>query len=269
MKLGSFFNRKREERSVAPAPPPTPLMQKSAGRSHVGRVRTVNEDRMLELPDRGMWAVADGMGGHSSGDVAATIVIEELSAAALSGANIEDDEVIAALHNANRNITARCGRAEATSGTTVVVARIRGSVATIWWVGDSRAYRIRGGRPLCLTRDHSLVQELVDAGALSEGQAERHPQRNVITRAVGVGDDLQIDVVEAALEPGDLLLLCSDGISRSMAFDDFLSPYTRVDELADTILRNALDRDGTDNATVVVIQNTREYAPDQLKCTIQ
>ena len=224
---------------------------------------------MLELADRGLWAVADGMGGHSSGDVAATIVIEELATAATGEASIDDERVVAALQSANRIITARWGLAESSSGTTVVVARIRGSIATIWWVGDSRAYRIRGGRPLCLTRDHSLVQELIDAGALSEVQAERHPQRNVITRAVGVGDDLQIDRVEAALEPGDLLLLCSDGVSRSMAFDDFLAPYTRVDELADTILRNALDRDGTDNATVVVIQNTREYAADQLKCTIQ
>lgn len=229
----------------------------SEGRSHVGRVRTVNEDRLFERADRGLWAVADGMGGHSGGAAAAGKVVALLDDLANDPASIDPARVQAALEHANRAIHGAghgVGSGDATSGTTVVVAMIRGATATIFWAGDSRAYRIRGGKAECLTRDHSIVQELIDAGLLGEAAAARHPQANVVTRALGVAPTIVVESVTIAVAPGDRLLLCSDGVSRSLAWRDFATSPMALGDSADRFLANALQRDGGDNATLVVIE---------------
>ncbi|HVF93663.1 MAG TPA: protein phosphatase 2C domain-containing protein [Sphingomonas sp.] len=238
---------------------PSPPASFTAGRTHVGRVRTVNEDRLLECPDRGLWAVADGMGGHNAGAAAATTAIEALARLAGGSQPIARASIVRALDEANAAIYANSGSglgagvAAGTSGATIVVLGLDLRRATIAWAGDSRAYRIRDGAARQLTHDHSLVQEMVDAGVLSASGAERHPRANVVTRALGVAPGVQIDVATADVVPGDRLLLCSDGISRSLDARDFTTMPTNIDACADRLLANALQRDGSDNATLVLI----------------
>lgn len=234
-------------------PSAVPPALASTARSHVGRVRTVNEDRWLDRSDRGLWAVADGMGGHAEGAAAATIAIEALAALADGDAAIARGTILAALDEANTRIHAGAG----TSGATIVVLALDGLRATLCWAGDSRAYRIRGGNADRLTHDHSLVQELVDAGVLSESAAERHPRANVVTRALGVAASVVVEVATVTLAPGDRLLLCSDGISRSLHARDFTTMPAELEACADRLLANALQRDGSDNATLVLVDLAR------------
>ena len=228
---------------------------RSAARTHVGQVRRINEDRMLDRADRGLWAVADGMGGHSAGDVAASIAVAALNRIADAGAPPTVEAVEAALHDANREILDRCAAAPGTSGTTIVAMLIAGGRATLFWAGDSRAYRVRGGAVEQLTRDHSLVQEMVDAGAIDTEAARHHPRANVVTRAMGVAAEVAFDRAESAVLPGDAFILCSDGFSRTLDPVELLPFAGRaVDAAADALLAQALARDGTDNISVVLVQ---------------
>lgn len=220
---------------------------RSTHRTHVGRVRQVNEDRVLDRPDRRLWAVADGMGGHSAGDRAAAAAIDALDALPEP---ITAPALLRALQAANRSIAAEAERGG--SGTTIVAAWAEAMRLRLFWAGDSRAYRVRDGRAVALTRDHSLVQELVDGGLLSEAEAERHPQANVVTRALGVAPDVAIETAECDLVAGDLILLCSDGLSRSLGPRDF-APGLDLGIQADRLLMNALQRDGSDNASLVLV----------------
>ena len=226
----------------------------SQNRSHVGRVRSVNEDRFLDRADRGLWAVVDGMGGYSGGAAAAATVVDVLQALADDPAPINAAAVRAAVSHANRTIY----DVHATSGATIVIALIEGSEATIFWAGDSRAYLMRGGGgggggAERLTHDHSVVQEMIDAGVLTEAAADRHPQANVVTRALGVAPAVALDSVTTLVQPNDRFLLCSDGVSRSLDPRDFATMPAAIGDMADRILENALQRDGSDNATLVVI----------------
>ncbi|KQN22084.1 MULTISPECIES: PP2C family protein-serine/threonine phosphatase [unclassified Sphingomonas] len=249
MKLASLLRRKpRGGPSLAEK-----TVYVSQNRSHVGRVRSVNEDRLLDRADRGLWAVVDGMGGHSGGAAAAETVVDVLQALADDPAPINAAAVRAAVSHANRAIY----DVHATSGATIVIALIEGSEATIFWAGDSRAYLMRGGGSGGgaeeLTHDHSVVQEMIDAGVLTEAAADRHPQANVVTRALGVAPAVALDSVTTLVQPNDRLLLCSDGVSRSLDPRDFATMPAAIGDMADRILENALQRDGSDNATLVVI----------------
>lgn len=247
----------RWTRATAPAIPVSGPRFTSAARTHVGRVRTVNEDRLLDLPGRALWAVADGMGGHSAGAAAAAMAIGALERLAESPDAIDRATLMQAIRGANATIHAASDLATGTSGATIVAMALDGVTATICWAGDSRAYRIRHGTAEPLTHDHSLVQEMIDAGVLSERAAERHPHANVVTRALGVAASVDLDVTTATLRPGDRILLCSDGISRSLDARDFTMMPGDIDACADRLLGNALQRDGSDNATLVVIDVAR------------
>ena len=224
----------------------TPLQVESVVRTHVGRVREINEDRVLARPDTGLWAVADGMGGHSGGEEAAGTLIAHLARIPAPGAprTIGD-----ALETANSAILAEGG---GKSGTTAVVLHARDGRAEVYWAGDSRAYLIRGDALHLLTHDHSVVQQMVDAGALTPEQALRHPRANVITNALGVGATVAIDRVTRDLMPRDRLLLCSDGLTRSLCERD-VNSTDPLDALADRLLTNALQRDGSDNISFVIV----------------
>ena len=226
---------------------PAVMGHASTARSHVGRVRTVNEDRFLDSPDRALWAIADGMGGHRGGDVAAEIAIRHLEAIAGAPDDAALGHAIAAASDEIRRTT------EGESGTTLVALHIDGDLATLHWAGDSRAYLVRGDALTPLTRDHSLVQQMVDAGALSPEQAAHHPRANVITSALGIGDAMTVDRTETRLRAGDRLLLCSDGLSRSLCDRDVRSDDS-IEMLADRLLTNALQRDGSDNISLVLIE---------------
>lgn len=223
---------------------------RSAHRTHVGRVRRVNEDRVLDRPDRGLWAVADGMGGHSGGDRAAATAVAALERLAEGAGPITAEGVLEALAHADALIAEQ---GDGRSGTTIVAGWAEDAGLRLFWAGDSRAYLIRDERAMLLTRDHSVVQQLVNAGALTEAMAARHPQANVVTRALGVGAALEIETAEHDLAAGDLVLLCSDGLSRSLDPRDF-APTLPLEALADRLLLNALRRDGSDNASLVLVE---------------
>ena len=174
---------------VTSGPPrgePLPFPFRSTARTHVGRVRKVNEDRILDRPDRALWAVADGMGGHRGGDIAAELAVAVLRDLADDSAPITDDAILAALMRANAEILARGATAGGVIGSTIVALHIAQGEAHIFWAGDSRAYRATRGAWEQVTRDHSLVQELLDQGLIDSSDAAHHPRAHVITRALGV-----------------------------------------------------------------------------------
>lgn len=237
--------------ALAIAATPQPLYR-SISRTHLGTVRQINEDRVLDRSDCGLWAVADGMGGHRGGDIAAEIAIAALRSLADSPTVLDIGAIRAALEAANAEIYQRGQSAGGVIGSTIVVLHIADATATLFWAGDSRAYRFAHAGCEQLTIDHSLVQQLVDAGLIAPQQAARHPQAHVITRALGVDATVEIDMVSIAVQSGDRILLCSDGLSRSLACESLDDPI--VDEGAgERILSEALQRDGSDNISFVLV----------------
>lgn len=229
----------------------------SASASDVGRVRSVNEDSLLERPDIGLWAVADGMGGHSRGDVASQRVRDALALVPgrLTGLDMLH-AVRAALYDAHKGLlreSADMGEGH-TMGTTVVVLLVQNNHFACVWAGDSRCYLLRAGHLERITRDDSLVQDMIDSGALDERQAESHPMANVVTQALGAPNDLSLSTVHGPLEPGDLLLLCSDGLTRMV-------PEPVIAEILErqgvngvgTLIAAALEGGGRDNVTAIVV----------------
>ncbi len=230
-------------------------------RTHVGLRRKVNEDSMLVRADRGLWAVADGMGGHDAGDVASAMVTEALLRLPIVyGLDELVECAIAALNKVNHDLIALAasGDAQRTIGSTVVGLAIAGAEFRCFWAGDSRAYRIRGGQIVRLTRDHSLVMDLVAAGMLDPQDAHHHPNANVITRAVGVVEDLQIETVSGDARSGDQFLLASDGLTGLVDDSELLEELTSSSsaEAADTLVETVLARGAPDNVTIIIAKVT-------------
>jgi serine/threonine protein phosphatase PrpC len=237
----------------------TPLRAElqSVVRSHVGHVRELNEDACLARPDLGIWAVADGMGGHECGDYASALIVGELGRVRRPGSAREllqaVDETLA---RCNRELIERAEGGEL-SGSTIVALLVFEDHFAVIWAGDSRVYRLRGGQLEQLTRDHSYVQELVERGEITPEQARAHPLANRITRAIGADPQLHLDVVDGRLEPDDRFLLCSDGLTGMVgdtAITAILSeadPQAAVDRLIDT----ALAAGGSDNVSAIVVRN--------------
>ena len=212
---------------------------------------------MLVRTDRGLWAVADGMGGHDKGDVASAMVTEALMRLPIVyGLDTMVDAAIDALTTVNRELIAlaAAGDSQRSIGSTVVGLAIAGEQYRCFWAGDSRAYRIRAGEIVQLSRDHSLVQDLVDAGMLSPQEAETHPNANVITRAVGVGPDLKIDKVSGDARPGDRFLLASDGLTRLVSDAELVAELTARPpaEAAERLVETVLSRGAPDNITMII-----------------
>jgi serine/threonine protein phosphatase PrpC len=225
--------------------------------THVGLRRKVNEDSMLVRTDRGLWAVADGMGGHDAGDVASAKVTEALLRLPIF---YDLDELvegaIGALKSVNRELItlAASGDVQRTIGSTVVGLAVADGQYRCFWAGDSRAYRLRGDQITQLTRDHSLVQDLVDAGMLDRQDAENHPNASVITRAVGVVEDLKVDIASGDAQPGDQFLLASDGLTRLVENHELAADLTsmRPAEAAEKLIETVLSRGAPDNVTIII-----------------
>lgn len=222
-------------------------------------VRRVNEDACLDRPNLGLWAVADGMGGHDAGDVASRLIVEGLArvppptdAAAFLRA------VEGALQEANRALLAEAARRGPGRivGSTVVVLIITGRRFACVWVGDSRLYLFRDGRLRQISRDHSRVQDLVDRGLLSPEAARDHPQANVVTRAVGAAERLDLETREGPVLPEDVFLLCSDGLTKMLTDDEIAEALGRTPtaEAARVLTDLALARGAVDNVTVVAVR---------------
>ena len=252
---------------------------RSVGLSDVGRKRKLNEDTFAAADSLGLYVVADGMGGHAAGEVASRLAVESIERH-MAGAPQADQtapsevstqtfdaglpaparKVITAIRMANQEIV-RSVRHDASMrgmGTTVVLAYIQGRRAYIGSVGDSRAYLVRDDEITQLTDDHTFVNEQVRAGTLTPAEARRHPARNILTRAVGSSEEVDADVVEHDLEAGDLILLCSDGLTTMIEDDDILEVVRRnggdPQRACRALIDLANDRGGDDNITAVLIQ---------------
>ena len=228
-------------------------------RTHVGLRRKVNEDSVLVRTDRGLWAVADGMGGHDAGDVASAMVTEALLRLPIVyGLDELVESAVDVIAKVNRDLIALAlsDGPQRTIGSTVVGLAIAGEQYRCFWAGDSRAYRIRGARIDQLSRDHSLVQGLVDAGMLDPRDAEHHPNANVVTRAVGVVEDLKTDIVAGDVRPGDQFLLASDVLTRLVDDDEMVEVLTSAppQQAADKLLEMSLARGAPDNVSLIVIK---------------
>jgi serine/threonine protein phosphatase PrpC len=228
-------------------------------KTDVGLRRKVNEDSLLVRTERGYWAVADGMGGHDAGDVASSKVTQALlELPIVYGLDDLVASAVEALKKVNRDLIALAGSSEGqrTIGSTVVGIAIANGQFRCFWAGDSRAYRIRDGAIERLSRDHSLVQSLVDAGMLAPDEAESHPNANVITRAVGVAEELTIDVVDGDARVGDLFLLASDGLTRLMSDSEIAAalvanpPAIAAGKMVDTVL----SRGAPDNVSMIIVK---------------
>lgn len=226
-------------------------------RTHAGCRRKINEDAMLSRPDLGLWAVADGMGGHDAGEVASALVVATLeNLRAPPGLSARAAAARSALAKANSQLLsmAQSGGAGRTIGSTIVLMTVDGGMFACLWAGDSRAYLMRGSVLEQITRDHSLVQQLVDSGDIDPNQASRHPNANIILRAVGATAELEIDSVEGELRAGDMFLLASDGLTRVVSDGEVLDQLcgSNLEVAADRLLDICLARKAPDNVTFVI-----------------
>ena len=232
------------------------MVIESVSRTHVGLRRKVNEDSVLVRDECGLWAVADGMGGHEAGDVASSKVTEALrQLPASAGLDALIADAIVALKRVNQDLIALAGgNGQRSIGTTVVGLAIAGGEFRCFWAGDSRAYRIRDNQIVQLTRDHSMVQDLVDAGMLRPDEAVDHPNSNIITRAVGVAPELRVDTVAGDVKPGDQFLLASDGLTRMVDDLELVANLTSAtpDSAAERLIETVLSRGAPDNVSLVI-----------------
>ena len=230
-----------------------------ASGTHVGLRRKVNEDSMLVRNDCGLWVVADGMGGHEAGDVASSKVTDALRQLPVTeGLDALVDEAILALKQVNHDLIALAGSddIQRSIGSTVVGLAIAEDEFRCFWAGDSRAYRVRDSHIVQLTRDHSMVQDLVDAGMLRADEAADHPNSNIITRAVGVSQELRVDTVAGDARPGDRFLLASDGLTRVVDDQELVAQLTSASPsvAADNLIETVLARGAPDNVTLIIVK---------------
>lgn len=228
------------------------------GKTHVGNVRKLNEDSLISVPELGVFVVADGMGGHSGGDYASQNVVAHVDR---MDRGMPSGEAMRAVRTAflesHYAIQAEAERrGGGTIGSTAIALILSEPHFACLWVGDSRLYLLRDGQFIQLSRDHSLVNDLFDSGQITADEVETHPHGNVITRAVGVGETLEIDKIRGTYEPGDRFLLCSDGLSGYASFDDIRhcmmsAPITSV---CDELIGLALAGGGRDNITAITVE---------------
>lgn len=243
---------------------------RSASRTDKGNVRQINEDSCLDLPAKGLWVVADGMGGHAAGDIASRMIVDSLRSvdrheSAGSRPSQALDELEDALLEVNRRLYAKAqeGDAPAVIGSTVISLLAFPAHCVLVWAGDSRAYRLRAGQFTQLTQDHSEVQDLITRGELRPEDAEAHESANVVTRAVGGTAELYVDVAMEELADGDRYLLCSDGLYKELSHPELAIHLATGDagEACDALVSGALAKAGGDNVTVIVVDFHREGAP--------
>lgn len=261
--LNDFFVHRSPEQPKSKAEENLPAGILSAFRTDVGKVRANNQDAPIVSEKLRLYGVADGMGGHKGGEVASTSARDDLlrelegktpSVATLSGAI---EEVNRQIYHQQEHDDALTGM-----GTTLSVLWMSDNFVYIGHVGDSRVYLLRDGEFKQMTLDHSLVEQLVREGVLTEEEAQNHPMRNIITRAIGTDESVEVDVVVEERRKGDLWLACSDGLhglvdDRQMR--DALRQYA-PEKAADVLLKAALDAGGRDNVTLVIVHDGEEPA---------
>ena len=240
--------------------------------THVGMVRKINEDSILSLPEVQLWAVADGMGGYEAGNVASDMIVKSLSSI-LSKPSLSEmvDCVEDCLLDVNHSILEYAdimldGR---TLGSTVVTLLIKGHTGICLWAGDSRLYRYRKDQLRQLSRDHSQVEELLSQGFISAEEAKKHPDSNVITRAVGASSKLYLDINAFSVRPGDTFLLCSDGLYNMLSEEEISDTIASlpIAQAVDVLIQKALDNGANDNVSVILVNGKlAAYSPARPQC---
>lgn len=231
---------------------------KTASFTDVGVIRTINEDSYMTNDDQAHWVVADGMGGHSAGDVASQAVVKalhELEQRPLFSDFVDDIEDC--LVEINHQLLQLADKDNSVVGTTVVGFALRQSHCLYYWVGDSRLYRLRGGKLLQLSIDHTYTRELIQNGELTPEQAQDHPQKNVITRAVGGDADLFTDFEMDVIQDGDCFLICSDGVEKKSSEQEveaiMLKYGDDLDKSGQEIIDLVISRGAPDNVTLILV----------------
>ncbi|MEE9396107.1 MAG: protein phosphatase 2C domain-containing protein [Methylococcales bacterium] len=237
----------------------TPFEWSSAYRSETGNIRSVNEDACLDMRHKGIWVVADGMGGHQSGDLASRSIVESLEKAQVYDhldESLDDIKERLKQVNTDLNIEAAERGGNQTIGSTVVVMVAHEDQCAVVWAGDSRLYRYRDGLLERLTRDHSQVQEIIELGVLLPEDAENHPAANIITRAIGASHDIDLDSTTTTMRADDVYLLCSDGLYKELTEDEIASILLAQSDskiACDELIDRTLQRECRDNVTAIVV----------------
>lgn len=224
--------------------------------THPGVVRTANEDSFASLEDRGLWAVADGMGGYAFGQWASTTVVSAIQAAALTGAFDADLAALSgAIHQANASIYSASQQQGRPMGSTAAALYLNDDQFACVWAGDSRIYLLRAGVLHRMTRDHTQVQEMIDRGMLTPEEGARHPMSHVLSRAVGVQPTLDLDAVRDQAKAGDIFLICSDGLSGVVSEPEICERLASLPREAACrrLVELCLSRGAPDNLTIVAV----------------
>jgi serine/threonine protein phosphatase PrpC len=235
----------------------------SAVRTHVGMVRRINEDSVLDRKDAGLWVIADGMGGHAAGDVASQLIVDALSrvepAEALSA---YVDRLEDALLSVNTRLVTMSAQTQQTSGSTVVAMLAFRHLCVVMWAGDSRCYRLRNGELQQLTSDHSHIEMYVEQGLITRDEAAMHPAGNLITRAVGAAPELCLEMDVTEMTDGDRYLLTSDGLDKHLLQQEIAQTLASgaPEEAAQRLIDMTLARGAADNVSVAVIDVHRSPA---------
>jgi len=243
--------------------------------SDVGKKRKGNEDSVFVNPEQNLFVVADGMGGHAAGEVASKVAVEAINEFVCltggdeditwpfgleDGLSFDGNRLKSAIQYANRKVLDATRERKEYLGmaTTVVAALVDGDAANLAHVGDSRVYLVRDGALTQLTSDHSWVNEQLESGIISADQARSHPLRNVVTRALGGRPELIVDLQEHKARPGDVLLLCSDGLTSMVPDEDIVrivdEARGNVEQAAQALVEEANERGGEDNITVLLLK---------------
>lgn len=237
------------------------LLWQSAARTDPGKVRQRNEDAVLALPERGLWLIADGMGGHHNGALASRLLVEEMVELPPGGSLDERLlDVRDCLYRVNRllshEITLTTFTPDSIMGSTVVMLLAQGERAICVWAGDSRCYLLRSGKLYQLSRDHCLMQELIHEQRLSPAEAARHPSARALTRAVGASEELLLDIVDFTLYPGDTLMLCSDGLYQELSRDQISEALAleSTERALQRLFSQVLSGPARDNISAIVIR---------------
>jgi protein phosphatase len=232
----------------------------SQAQTHKGLIRTINEDACLALPESGVWVVADGMGGHEAGDYASQVVVDTINRKVNNrpADDIKIDELIAALEEANQFLY-QYGKEQLKgkiAGSTVVVLLINDHKYYWLWVGDSRGYLLRNNTLSRATSDHSQVADWVIQGIMTETEAENHHQANVLTRAIGAEPDVEIGVRDGVCHQGDVLLICSDGLTKELPDSEIASYLSQANlwEGVKAMMYSTLVAGAKDNVTFVTVE---------------
>lgn len=230
----------------------------SAARTHKGHIRKHNEDAFYASDGKAHWAVADGMGGHDAGDVASQNLVQRLDMLPVTTPFSQQvDQLEDSLIQTNADLIRMAGGNGRVIGTTVAGVMFDRNRYLVYWVGDSRVYLLRNNSLSQETVDHTLVQEMLEQGRINPVDAETHPDKNVITRAVGALPDLYTEMDLRPLQPGDLFLICSDGLDKEIPESELLQLLLQrtpsLDALADKLMDVALSRSARDNVTLVLV----------------